>query len=92
MSKFRRTRREKIRYGDPEFDSRYVEWGFHDRETQIGEARAILDLACGIGTHAIYWAGQLWRVGFKNIELRTAEGEVFHGGEEPYWLWIVARR
>jgi SAM-dependent methyltransferase len=70
VSKFRRTRREKIRYGDPEFDRHYVEWGFHDRETQIGEARAILDilqpagpvnildLACGIGTHAVYWAEQ----------------------------------
>jgi SAM-dependent methyltransferase len=70
VSKFKRIRREAIRYGDPEFDRHYIEWGFHDRETQIGEARSILDilrptgpvtildLACGIGTHAIYWAEQ----------------------------------
>jgi len=35
---------------------------------------------------------ELSKAGFKGIELRTAEGEVFKGGEEPYWLWIVARK
>ena len=74
MSKLRRIRREAIRCGEPEFDRHYIAWGFHDRETQIGEARAILDilrpagpvtildLACGISTHAIYWAEQGHRV------------------------------
>lgn len=58
------------RYGDPNFDREYLEWGFHDPETQVQEAESvlrvvhacrplrILDLACGIGTHAIYWAEQ----------------------------------
>jgi len=56
------------RYGEADFDEDYVTWGLHDRETQIKEAESvlrllggdisykILDLACGIGTHAIYWA------------------------------------
>jgi SAM-dependent methyltransferase len=62
------------RYGDPDFDREYLEWGFHDPETQIREAASILrnvraqhplnilDLACGTGTHAIYWAEQGHRV------------------------------
>lgn len=70
MSKLKRIRREAIRFGDPEFDRGYMEWGFHDQDTQIGEAQAILnilhltepanilDLACGIGRHAIQWASQ----------------------------------
>jgi 2-polyprenyl-3-methyl-5-hydroxy-6-metoxy-1,4-benzoquinol methylase len=74
MSKWKRTRKEAIRYGEPDFDTGYIEWGFHDRATQLGEARAvldilhparpfnILDLACGIGTHAVYWAQQGHRV------------------------------
>ncbi|KKM81953.1 hypothetical protein LCGC14_1324620 [marine sediment metagenome] len=66
----KRIRREACRYGEPGFDREYIEWGFHDRETQITEAQSvlrilnpetsarILDLACGIGTHAICWAKQ----------------------------------
>jgi SAM-dependent methyltransferase len=58
------------RYGDPDFDREYLEWGFHDPETQVQEAKSILriieacrplnilDLACGTGAHAIYWAAQ----------------------------------
>lgn len=69
-----RVRTEAFRYGDPEFDADYLKWGFHDRETQIREAESvprilrpggpvrILDLACGIGTHAIHWARQGHRV------------------------------
>jgi SAM-dependent methyltransferase len=68
------------RYGEPDFDRGYLEWGFHDPETQIEEAVSIarivddvrilqarrplriLDLACGTGAHAIYWAEQGHRV------------------------------
>ncbi len=58
------------RYGEADFDAEYLEWGLHDRQTQIQEADSvlnllrpmaalrILDLACGIGTHAIHWAKQ----------------------------------
>ncbi len=58
------------RYGEADFDSDYVNWGFHDAETQIREAESVLsivkpgdplrvlDLACGLGTHAVYWARQ----------------------------------
>ena len=57
-------------YGDTEFDRDYLQWGFHDPEAQGQEAKSvlhiaqpdrplkILDLACGTGTHAIYWAEQ----------------------------------
>ena len=62
------------RYGEPDFDREYLEWGFHDPETQIREAASILrivraqhplhilDLACGTGTHAVHWAEQGHRV------------------------------
>ena len=29
--------------------------------------------------------------GFTAIEVRTMEGALFQGGEEPYWLWVVCR-
>ena len=32
------------------------------------------------------------KVGFDPVELRTMEGQVFVGGAEPYWLWLVGRR
>jgi SAM-dependent methyltransferase len=63
-------RRYKHRYGDKDFDQDYLKWGFHDAETQTSEARSvlrllasraelrILDLACGAGRHAVYWAAQ----------------------------------
>lgn len=63
-----------FRYGEPDFDRDYMRWGLHDRETQLREAASILtilapaqplrmlDLACGIGTHAIAWAQQGHRV------------------------------
>jgi SAM-dependent methyltransferase len=62
------------RYGEADFDASYLEWGFHDRETQLREAESvlrllapaaplrILDVACGTGTHAIHWAKQGHRV------------------------------
>jgi SAM-dependent methyltransferase len=28
--------------------------------------------------------------GFHSFEVRTLESELFNGGEEPYWLWVVA--
>jgi len=58
------------RYGEPDFDAEYMKWGFHNLDTQLKEAESILkivgaekplqilDLACGIGTHAIHWAKQ----------------------------------
>jgi SAM-dependent methyltransferase len=58
------------RYGEPDFDRKYLEWGLHGPATQIEEAKSvleivragrplrILDLACGVGTHAIHWAKQ----------------------------------
>lgn len=63
-----RTVRPMHRYGEADFDASYLEWGFHDRETQLREAEAvlgivapaeplrILDVACGTGTHAVHWA------------------------------------
>jgi SAM-dependent methyltransferase len=30
--------------------------------------------------------------GFDPVELRTMEGYLHSGGEEPYWLWLVGRR
>jgi SAM-dependent methyltransferase len=50
------------------------------------------DVRSGISHNLQAALDELPKVGFKDIELRTAEGEVFKGGEEPYWLWIVARR
>jgi SAM-dependent methyltransferase len=56
------------RYGEPAFDADYLDWGFADPKTQTEEADSvlrvvgdsgphkILDLACGIGTHAVHWA------------------------------------
>jgi hypothetical protein len=32
------------------------------------------------------------KAGFKRVELRTMEAKVFAGGEEPYWLWLVAEK
>jgi len=31
-------------------------------------------------------------VGFDRVEIRTMEGQLFVGGPEPGWLWIVGRR
>ncbi len=57
-----------FRYGEADFDAGYLQWGLHDRDTQLHEADSILnilqpstplrilDLACGIGTHAVRWA------------------------------------
>lgn len=30
--------------------------------------------------------------GFDPVELRTIEGALFTGGEDPYWLWLVGRK
>lgn len=30
--------------------------------------------------------------GFRCAEYRTLAGDVFTGGEDPYWLWVVARK
>ena len=27
-----------------------------------------------------------------SVEFRTLEGEEFHGGENPAWLWVVGRK
>jgi len=66
----KRIRQRKMRYGNPEFDRDYLKWGFHDEATQRKEAQSvldlanaegpleILDLACGHGAHAAYWARQ----------------------------------
>ncbi|MHB0875976.1 MAG: histidine kinase N-terminal 7TM domain-containing protein [Anaerolineae bacterium] len=70
MPAVRRIVRPMHRYGEADFDASYFEWGFHDRETQLREAESvlwivaspaplsILDIACGAGTHAVYWARQ----------------------------------
>jgi hypothetical protein len=34
----------------------------------------------------------LEEAGFSKPELRTLSGEVFRGGPEEYWLWLVARK
>lgn len=66
----KRTRIPLHRYGEVDFDTDYLRWGFHDLETQFREAESILrivgrekrlrilDLACGTGIHAIHWAKQ----------------------------------
>ena len=58
------------RYGEADFDRNYLKWGLHDPKTQEKEARSVLnllpkepalnmlDLACGIGVHGLYWARQ----------------------------------
>ena len=66
MSAMKRIRVPMHRYGEADFDKEYMNWGLHDRETQAREAESlsqlldkecgILDLACGIGAHAIHWA------------------------------------
>jgi SAM-dependent methyltransferase len=55
-------------YGQPEFDKQYLDWGLHSLEEQTEQAESalqilasdrplrILDLACGIGIHAVNWA------------------------------------
>ena len=70
MSPFKRTRRPMFRYGESDFDRHYVDWGMHKPEVQRQEAESllrllpasdplrILDLACGVGTHAVVWAEQ----------------------------------
>jgi len=35
---------------------------------------------------------ELPKAGFTEIELRTMNGDVFHGGQNPRWLWLVARK
>ena len=66
----KRIKLPKHRYGEPDFDAEYLEWGFHDEKTQVREAESVLavlkpttslrflDLACGIGIHAVHWATQ----------------------------------
>ncbi len=66
----KRTRTPMHRYGEADFDTDYLRWGFHDPETQLMEAESILrivggegrlrilDVACGTGVHAIHWAKQ----------------------------------
>jgi len=66
----KRIRTRMHRYGEADFDTDYLRWGFHDPETQLREAESvlriaggvgrlrILDLACGPGVHAIHWAKQ----------------------------------
>jgi SAM-dependent methyltransferase len=68
MAPMKRIRAPMHRYGEADFDADYLQWGFHDSATQVEEAESvlrivggteplhILDLACGIGTHAIHWA------------------------------------
>jgi SAM-dependent methyltransferase len=74
MPPMKRIRRESSSFGDPDFDHEYIQKGFHDRGTQLKEAESvlrilrpevplrILDLACGIGTHAVEWAKHGHRV------------------------------
>ena len=73
MSAMKRIRIPMHRYGEAVFDREYINWGIHDTDTQIREADSlsqlldgkadILDLACGVGTHAIHWAKNGHKVG-----------------------------
>jgi SAM-dependent methyltransferase len=70
MAAMKRIRMPMHRYGEVDFDKGYLQWGFHDAETQANEADSvvriagedkrlrILDLACGTGVHAVHWAKQ----------------------------------
>lgn len=85
------------RYGEPDFDQEYLEWGFHDPRTQIREAESILrivdarqpirilDLACGTGTHAIYWAEQghqVTAIDLSNVFVAQAKNQAAEKGVE----------
>jgi SAM-dependent methyltransferase len=89
----KRIRRKKMRYGEPGFDQGYLQWGVHDAGTQAQEAESILrltpsrenlrilDLACGPGRHAAYWAKQGHQVTAIDIsETFIAEARKQHGG------------
>ncbi len=66
----RRIKKQMHRYGEPDFDKDYLNWGFPDPKTQADEAESvlrllgqpgphkILDIACGIGTHAVCWGNK----------------------------------
>jgi len=74
MSPLKRITMPMHRYGDPDFDREYLNWGLHSPHVQKAEAESllglidaqepvrILDLACGVGTHAIVWAGKGFEV------------------------------
>ncbi len=67
----KRIRKNMFRYGEKNFDLDYMKWGFHDKETQINEAKSILnilkpkkklkilDLGCGLVT-ALYKKRTFW--------------------------------
>ncbi len=66
----KRIKQPMFRYGEADFDKGYLKWGLHDPALQAEEAQSILrllpagrplrilDLACGVGSHAIHWARQ----------------------------------
>jgi hypothetical protein len=58
----------------------------------IQEKFMISDIRSGVDRNLQTAMDTLPEAGFAAIELRTMEGKVFDGGEEPYWLWIVARK
>ncbi len=63
-----------------------TESGAVEEDVQTGDIRSCASRTLGVATE------ELPKAGFKETELRTMEGEVFTGGERPYWLWIVARK
>jgi len=68
-------------------------WIRIDPDNEVIEERFLVnDIRSCISRNLHTAMDELSRVGFRDIELRTMEGEVFQSGEEPYWLWIVARK
>lgn len=87
-------RKPLYEFGNAEFDKEYMNWGLHDKETQLKEAESLLrvvpsgrklrmlDLACGIGIHAVYWASQGHEVTAVDIsETFTNEGRKLAKGK-----------
>jgi len=60
----------------------------------IDPERGVIEERTNTDEHPLTLDGKARMVrdaGFDPVELRTMEGGLFTGGEEPYWLWLVGR-
>ena len=55
--------------------------GLIEEKCEIGPRMALAEKISALST-----------VGFKHVELNTTDGKGFEGGQEPYWLWLVAQK
>jgi SAM-dependent methyltransferase len=73
-------------------DRREDVWITIDPDTDLIEER-VMESKDSESKLALYSsAGKLLSLGFARIEFRTAEGELFETGDDPYWLWCVATK